>query len=277
MARHNNENGTEGSMLMRDHIGEPSEEEKVVTKNGVRNRAPVADPFQFTDLDRKEFGVEAHETVIWVRDDNLPEWQRKDPGHTRQVRHAYDNQGRVLRDDKNNTARIGGFGLSDLVAMAVPTALIEANEAAHAQSVKDYYQTIGDQKSGHPGQFDKKNESQVEEEAESNKILLERIQQENATPFMSRGMIGNTEGMTYEEALRFIPEAMQEAEAERYRRGERHYVIDDDEFQEMWTGQKPEKPRGKQHAIGAGPAVTPGSSLAQVRNRNQRAQPGARR
>lgn len=266
---------TEASILMQDHIGAEIGGDDL-NVNGVISEAPPADDiFGMTDYDKKEFGLQPHETYISVRDWESPEWNRADPGRFRQVQQMYQGQARRLKDSDGNYARPHLPGLSDQVLVAVPKELHDQIMAERAEAVQADMAMADPELSRRDGSFDRRDPEHIAAAVEYTRSQLQAIQEQNMTPSrLSEGIIGNTSGMSLEEALR-IPKDLRDEEAKRYRQGARYAGMDDDDFAAALAGAKPKA--SKTYGVGRGLGnENPNSALAQARNRASREQ-GQRR
>lgn len=269
---------TEASVLMQDHIGEPHGGDDLHVDGVTSEAAPAPDIYGMTAYDRATFGLQPHETYISVRDWESPEWKRTDPGRFRQVQALYQGQARRLEDEHGNPARPHLPGLSDQVLVAVPRALHEALTTQQERETQAYLAETDAEHSHREGSFDRRNPDHIEEAVAATRAQIEAISEENRMPFggrLSQGIVGNTEGMSLEEALARIPKEVREEEARRYREGARYSGLSDEQFAEAITGGKP---RGKTYGVGRGLGnENPNSALAQTRNRTAREQSGQRR
>jgi hypothetical protein len=273
---------TEASVILQGHIGDPVGGDDLGTDGVVSEPLPLAHGdsiFGMTAYDRKMFGVLPHEIAIPIRDGDSEEWKKTDPGRFRQIQHKYGGNARHLRDEKGNPARPLLPGLSDQILVAVPREMYDAFEAQHEAETRAQIAESDPDHGGH-GSFDSRNRDHIAQAAEDSHDLLEQIADENRYPMrLSQGIIGNTSGMSLEQALAIIPKDMREEEAKRYRQGARYAGLSDAEFAEAVTGQRAQPNKNaKSYGVGRGLGnENPNSALAQARNARAREQQGQRR
>lgn len=267
---------TEASVLMQDHIGEPIGGEDLNT-NGVVSERPeegADDIFGLTAYDKQVFGLQPHETYVVIRDGDSEEWKKVDPGRFRQIQHKYGGQARILRDAEGNPCRPHLPGRCDMVTVAVPRALHEQFEREYAEATRAQM-AESDPDYGRKGSFDRRDPQQIEDAAAESHELLQQLSDENRIPMrLSAGIVGNTSGMSLEQALAVIPRDLREEEAARYRQGARYAGLTDEQFGEVMAGTSSGK---KTYGVGRGLGnENPNSALNQARNARARETGGRR-
>lgn len=264
------EGKTEASIKMQDHIGEPLGGEDLNVSGVVAETAPADDVFGLTATDRRIFGMKEHETHIVIRDPNAEEWKKVDPGRFRQILHKYDGNARVLKDADGNVARPHLPGMSDAIIVAVDKDTHKAFEEQAAREVQAYMaESDPDNGAKREGSFDRRNRDHIEAAAEETHFRLAQIAQENQSPRrLSQGIVGDTSGLTLDQAMSIIPKAIREEEATRYRQGARYAGLTDEQFfADAGAGTS----KGKTFGVGRGLGnENPNSALAQARNARQR-------
>lgn len=213
---------------------------------------PGMDVFSVMPEERKEFGIEDHETVAWIRNPKVYE-KHEGSNRLREFKRERPGARQIFTDDGDEVT------LHDTILCAYPTIHKEREEA---QRTKEYLEYVNGDPNAEAQAFDRVRARQ----------LVEGMKRQNRM----EGMIGPqspTAGQSLRSAYeRYGPEAIEREEA-KYRAGSRQQSFDSQDWANIIDGNRAEvrrerKAASKTVAMGdTGFGRNPNSAVAQAARR----------